>query len=230
MEKTEKPVLLEIEFSHECWCIDAAERSESTVRMLYHGSPRNGSVSGLLEVVADDIQKLVKALKREKDVVEVKIISKLGNTAMVYIRHKQNTLIAEAVESVNCVPLYPSLTRGGRDVLVILAPTEKALPQLKSLLKEQCSYYNLHFKKYVDKPLKGNYADYLKLSTIASQLSPRQVELFSLACRKGFYENPKSITLQELADQTGIAKSTLAEHLRKVESKIMPVLGEITRF
>jgi predicted DNA binding protein len=226
----EKPVLLEIEFTHECWCIDSAEKSEAVARMLYHGTPIKGTVSGLIEVKSPDLNKTLECLKKESGIVEARIISKDVGIALIFIRHKKNTLMAEAVEKVNCIPFLPSLTRDGKDNLLILAPTSKALPELKSLLKEQCSYYNLRFKRYVDKPFKTGYSEYLKLNTIASQLTQKQVEAFSLACKNGYYDNPKKTSLEELAYESGISKSTLAEHLRKVESKILPVMGEITRY
>ncbi len=225
-----KPVLLEVEFSHECWCIDAAEKSNAVVRMLYHGSPRKGIVTGILEINAENLEAALKALRKEKDIVEAKAMSKDKGKAMVFIRHRENTLMAEAVEDANCLTLLPSLTREGKDDLLVLAPSEKSLPKLKSLLKEKCSYYNLRFKRYVDKPFKTGYGDFLKLNAITSQLTQKQVEAFSLACRLGYYDNPKKTTLEELTQQTGISKSTLAEHLRKVESKILPIMGEITRF
>ena len=52
-------------------------------------------------------------------------------------------------------------------------------------------------------------------------LSPRQREVFQLAQSRGYYEYPRKVTAQELADEMDITKSTLLEHLRKAEQKLM---------
>lgn len=52
-------------------------------------------------------------------------------------------------------------------------------------------------------------------------LSPRQREVFQLAQSRGYYEYPRKVTAQELADGMDITKSTLLEHLRKAEQKLI---------
>jgi predicted DNA binding protein len=38
---------------------------------------------------------------------------------------------------------------------------------------------------------------------------------------------PKRITIEELAERTGLSASTLAEHLRKAETRLLPVLWKV---
>ncbi len=52
-------------------------------------------------------------------------------------------------------------------------------------------------------------------------LSPRQREVFQLAQSRGYYEYPRQVTAQGLADEMEITKSTLLEHLRKAEQKLV---------
>jgi hypothetical protein len=58
-----------------------------------------------------------------------------------------------------------------------------------------------------------------------SALSPRQRETIMAAYRKGYYDFPRRIKSEELATSLGIAKSTLAQHLRKAEKGILDVLS-----
>jgi len=53
------------------------------------------------------------------------------------------------------------------------------------------------------------------------RLSSRQREVFDLACRRNYYSWPREATTRELADELGIAKTTLLEHLRKAEAKLL---------
>lgn len=52
-------------------------------------------------------------------------------------------------------------------------------------------------------------------------LTPTQREVFEYAREAGYYEWPREITTRELAAELDIAKSTLLEHLRTAESKLL---------
>ena len=61
-------------------------------------------------------------------------------------------------------------------------------------------------------------------------LSKRQREIFELACEHDYYSWPRGITTRELADEAGLSKTTLLEHLRKAEAKLLdPSIDEVTR-
>jgi hypothetical protein len=52
-------------------------------------------------------------------------------------------------------------------------------------------------------------------------LTPTQREVFHLAREEGYYEWPRGVSTRELADEVGISKTTLLEHLRKAEAKLL---------
>nr|WP_049918773.1 helix-turn-helix domain-containing protein [Haloferax larsenii] len=52
-------------------------------------------------------------------------------------------------------------------------------------------------------------------------LSDRQREVFELARERGYYAIPREASGSDLADELGISKTTLHEHLRKVEAKLL---------
>jgi predicted DNA binding protein len=53
------------------------------------------------------------------------------------------------------------------------------------------------------------------------RLSNRQREVFDLACERNYYAWPRETTTRELADELDISKTTLLEHLRKAEAKLL---------
>ena len=57
-------------------------------------------------------------------------------------------------------------------------------------------------------------------------LTPKQKEVLALAVRRGYYEEGSEVTLKDLADELGIARSTLGEHLKRVEVGVMKRVGE----
>ncbi|SFG58609.1 HTH DNA binding domain-containing protein [Halopelagius inordinatus] len=55
----------------------------------------------------------------------------------------------------------------------------------------------------------------------ADELSARQREVFELARKRDYYDWPRGISARDLADELDISKTTLLEHLRKAESKLL---------
>ena len=57
-----------------------------------------------------------------------------------------------------------------------------------------------------------------------SFLTERQKEILITAKSKGYYDNPRRISSKTLAQEFGISTSTLLEHLRKVEKKLIELV------
>lgn len=57
-----------------------------------------------------------------------------------------------------------------------------------------------------------------------SRLIPRQRDLLIAAKQYGYYEYPRKINSQQLAEKVGISKATATEHLRKAEARLISTL------
>lgn len=54
-----------------------------------------------------------------------------------------------------------------------------------------------------------------------SMLTDRQLEVVTCALEEGYFEWPRTISSEELADELGISRTTALEHLRKAQSKLL---------
>ena len=52
-------------------------------------------------------------------------------------------------------------------------------------------------------------------------LTVKQREVLELAVSRGYYEDDSEVTLKQLADELGIARSTIGEHLKRAESEVV---------
>ena len=52
-------------------------------------------------------------------------------------------------------------------------------------------------------------------------LTPSQREVFELARAEGYYEWPRGVSTRDLAGELDVSKTTLLEHLRKAEAKLL---------
>lgn len=59
-------------------------------------------------------------------------------------------------------------------------------------------------------------------------LSKRQREALGLAVKHGYYDLPKKSDITGLAKAMGVDEATFSEHLRKVESKLLPAIARFS--
>tara|TARA_Y100000588_G_scaffold384215_2_gene475036 strand:- start:299 stop:943 length:645 start_codon:yes stop_codon:yes gene_type:complete len=52
-------------------------------------------------------------------------------------------------------------------------------------------------------------------------LTEKQREVLELAVNRGYYEDGSEVTLKQLADELGIARSTTGEHLKRAECEVL---------
>ncbi|WP_231753960.1 helix-turn-helix domain-containing protein [Natronomonas sp. CBA1123] len=57
-----------------------------------------------------------------------------------------------------------------------------------------------------------------------SELTERQLEVFRKAVELGYYEIPRKATHEDIAERLECAPSTVDEHLRKAESRVLRTL------
>lgn len=56
---------------------------------------------------------------------------------------------------------------------------------------------------------------------VYEQLTSKQQETLRAAIEIGYYEEPRRVTYQDVAEELGVAAGTVGEHLRKVESTVL---------
>jgi predicted DNA binding protein len=65
------------------------------------------------------------------------------------------------------------------------------------------------------------HAQMLSISEIASELTDHQLFILLLAFEKGYYEIPRTIRTQDLAETLNVSRPAIEKSLRKAENKIM---------
>ena len=235
----ERPMLVELQWVHPCFCISCVQKiHEGKISLISPLAYGNGFATGLYEIGAGEpITNFVDELRKQERVKKVSVVEKSDDAtrgehkALVYLRSKPDSLLIETVARTGCVPLEPSLTRGGVDSCAIYVPGEKELRFLYSTLKDHYEVKLLR-KSYLKTGETKQKAylglrEMLELKTLSARLSPRQFEVFSYAARKGYFDSPRKLDLEEISANLGLKPATASEHLRKAQSKILPFVAEL---
>lgn len=65
-----------------------------------------------------------------------------------------------------------------------------------------------------------------ELRELSSLLTPRQREILDAAVELGYYEVPRSATHEDVAERLDLSTTTVGEHLRKIESRLLSEIAD----
>lgn len=139
-----------------------------------------------------------------------------GNaTQELLVEYEPQYSIHDAVLSRGLVPEDRIRIRDGHEYWTVITSKSRATVQqcLDSIRDEQDAEIDIL-------GMKSNKTGATSEDSF-SHLSQRQREVFELARREGYYTWPREVTAGELADDLDISKTTLLEHLRKAEAKLL---------
>jgi len=154
--------------------------------------------------------------------------------ALMKVTSKYSALTMNILNKSNVLLLESPITEKGVDKEILLANNYRDLTKLISAWKENGWDVKLKRKKYIqEEDIKTldvfEHSGFFDLNVAKELLTEKQFLVFSKASDWGYYEDPKKITLDELLTQLDIGASTVAEHLRKAESKLIPILLKMIR-
>jgi predicted DNA binding protein len=159
----------------------------------------NDEIKGLLSVKAKRIEDLVENLP---SLCEGMSLS--SKEAKVLVK-EHTCLLAHSILASGCLITKASL-EGKEIVWNTICDDESFLRLMKNLEESEVSFEIL----YKGKPEAGK-----------SKITYREEEILKIALEKGFFDFPKRIKLEELAEIFEIAPSTLSEILRRGQKKIL---------
>lgn len=176
--------------------------------------------SSLIQIVNGnerEIRTYEKYLKKHKLMVQVE---RSGNIIFSLSRHNIKQVEYTALYNPELFyPLPGTYDKEGFEIIEITSWNRRALENVIKLIKNAKTTTYFEILKFKKEMIKEIY-----LPKLFPKLSKKQQEAFNLAVKNGYYKVPKQITLEKLAEIMKISKPTLQEHLRKAESKLIPLL------
>lgn len=235
MSSKNQPLIVELEQMHHCTSIEVCDKMKDVkIKWLATIGEDKKTITNLFEVDSDELKKVIRKTKEHADVKEVKIIIKGPKKSQIIIRQNKALATAPHLAKTGTAWVEPTWTSEGVDYVTMLAPNYKSLKKFIDRVSEHGYQLKIKSKRYLKEKDKISFntfrtSGFTKLKFASELLTDRQMEVFDLACRYGYYEEPKKITIAELAEKLGISPSTCAELLRKAERKLLPILSDILR-
>jgi len=188
------------------WIQLVTEGYSATVEILDSKMPSRGIVQHLFDIQANPSQteELLEAIRKDKDVTDVEAVKSRGGHIYGSVSSRRCTVCKEVATS-RCFLASVGISSKEGARWTVLGSGESFRGLLKAL---ETRGVRVEVKE------KRNLED-------TDLLTSRQEQILSIAFEMGYFDFPKRTGLKELADQTGIRTSTLAEILRRGQKKIL---------
>ena len=158
----------------------------------------------------ETLKEYIKEFKKSPNIIDLKITYQTPFCYWTRVVHKlEEPSIYETILENNCMSLLPIVIENGTQSHTVLSPSKKDLRNLLDKLKQRFSIVQL--KELSTTPLNAP----------TNILSSKQTEALRNAYLSGYYEIPRRKSVTEIAIQTGIARVTFQERLRRAENRII---------
>lgn len=196
---------LHITLPEDVWISEVSTAYPDAQFRVLAAFPADETGVGLLEITSPDLPTVVGAMDDRDDIVRLDLQQASDQTALVEFETTVPLLLFSVQESG--LPLELPLTiQDGQAEVEITASRDRL-----SAFTNQLDAFDMSFDvEYVREMINSE-----------SLLTERQRDLLSTAIEEGYYDTPRGCSLTELAEESGVAKSTASETLHRVEEKII---------
>lgn len=211
-----------------CWTLQTTDAVDAG--LIAHGVYQyNESVSALLTAFADrtdQIDDLITEIEESELTEVVRRINDYFNptlrthsagnaTEEILVEYEPQNSIHDAFVSRGFVPEEQIRMQNGYEYWTVIISESR--PTIQRRLDEIRREMDAEITIEGMKSPRTKTAKY----NATNHLSERQREIFELAQQRGYYTWPRETSASELADNLDISKTTMLEHLRKAEAKLL---------
>ena len=207
-----KPSLarIKIKFPDQIWISEIFKNYPDIKMEISHFLPYDLEESignSLIEILHYDIESIVEEIKNHASVFELSIIEKEENKVKFNVKTKDPYLLY-AIIKCGVLVNFPVRVEEGYAYWRLISSRDR-IDQLLTLFEEK----NINFEL-----LRIGLSPY-PIEEDESKLSFDESNILDKAISLGFFEIPRKISLEELANELGKSKSALSVMLRKIIKK-----------
>ena len=218
-----------------CWAIESTEKAGGGVlaHAIYNSPKSDGptptSVNGLFTAFGSDtgeVEALLEAISDSENAGQLLELQQRfgrgrdapGNVVReFFLEYDPNDMVCPTLLEHGLVHSAPVRIEGGRETWQVCftgdrSELESALDGVRRDAEAEVAVESIHSGDWeADSPR------HHRLDT----LTTAQREAFEHAREAGYYEWPREVSTRELAEGLDVSKTTLLEHLRKAEAKLL---------
>jgi len=191
---------------------DVALREEPAVtrKQIHYVNVLDKDTLVVLYEVQGDLRRAVEILEDRSDVFNVDIAGDGDGVIFIHLETAEpNRSMTKILDQKEILIEYP-IVYTKRGVEIKFAGTSEAIQEATSQISDIVRTELVN---------RGEFQP--TIEQIQETLTGRQQEILDLAVTMGYFEFPRKTNYEEIAEEAGVNQSTVAEHLQRVEAKIL---------
>lgn len=202
-----------------CWTLDVTEELHGLelVANTISNSPSYVAADTMAIGSEDVLRSFLLWIKGDERVVHSHVLDldAQRRTLRVFVRYTARDSIFSALLDHNVAPIEPIRATGGYEYWTVYTPGAGITSDILSDPRlSDCEIVAVSARDYGTRRKRRDPRH-------RETLTPRQLDISLKALEMGYYSWPRQVTAQELALNLGLSATTVREHLRKSESKIV---------
>jgi PAS domain S-box-containing protein len=210
--------VVEAEFSFrdsDLFFVDIANRTEAEITYLQSTNRDDGSVVSFFSVHGDCDEDVIEIVAERDDVLDARVVAEQDDETVFELVLPAGTLVSTMSDYGGKTQDITATADEAR--VLVEFPQDADVRSLIERLKESYSGTELLAYRHHERPAKTKQ-DFIE--SLTDTLTERQLTSLQKAYVSGFFDWPRPVTGEKLAESMCISRSTFHEHLRAAERKL----------
>ena len=178
-------------------------------------------ITDIHEIIADNPEEFTEAVNEFKSVYSILDESVISSNIRLITQNcicSSKTTVHDNIQELEILNLMPVFAQRGYEYYRLIAFRHEAIEELFDRLSVQGFEVEVQEKA----PFHGMVSDNLiTLNSLVSKLTDKQMEAVIAAYNNGYYQTPRQINVNGVAERMKVPRTTLQEHLNKAENKLI---------
>ena len=176
-----------------------------SIRVITQGTTDPGSTYFPFLIEYDDHEELEAMLETDVTVEQFELIDRTGDTAIYYIEHTPETILISSVVTEEKGFLVHTETKNGGWLVTLLLPDRAALNAIwEYAIENEMELDIIEIYSNEDAGGESSYG-----------LTDEQRSALQLAFAEGYFNEPRDVSLSEVADEMDLSSTAMSGRLRR---------------
>ena len=203
-----------------CWTLEVSDALEDTHIVEKSLYPTDEQVKGDFLLVSDGdvtLDEFTETIDAHRSVESVAVLTQSRERARAVVNYDRDDSIVPDIVNSEFMPVEPVYITGGVEHWTVLVRADRLSSVVQSMREE----YDVDLRSVHEADPHDNveFSDFV--DQVSDQLSARQAESMLEAQSIGYYNWPRDVSANAVADELDVSNPTVLEHLRKGEQKVL---------
>ncbi|MDP7282509.1 MAG: helix-turn-helix domain-containing protein [Candidatus Undinarchaeales archaeon] len=230
-------LISKVGFRHKCWVVDLSEKYPEldieTKPFFTDAVKKYVLTDNTWKGTTAELNAAFEYVKSHDLVKDLKVLYKSNNVMRVLAKTKYDKTATQSITDSGCLFFDSVHDSDGMETATIMSENKDSMMQFYNTMNEIGEAKLLKLKKTdigTPKP-----TDLLCLisskdaNMLPGELSAKQLEIFNMAYKLGYYTYPRKVSIRDMAELADLHENTVREHIRKAETKLVPLLYEVVQ-